>query len=212
MSRPALVRQRVAPGRRSANVDATRAASDGVRCPAMMHVTKIVDARAALVCALLALGGWSGCSSSGGAATDGGGTFDTGVASGGTLTWKENGTAHTALFAAAALARNSTLDVFQISGGDATGVGISFGIATRPPPVVTGSYNCGGAAYPIISFSYTGVDPQQPLTCTIDLTSVGLTTGSHAIGTFTASVPVSGGGTKTLTEGRFDIAENVASQ
>jgi len=151
----------------------------------------------------------AGCGSSGGGPGDGGATGDTGIAANGVLTWKEGGTVHSAPFAAAAMARSSMLDLLQITGAEPT-IGLSFGIAVRPPPLVAGSYACGGAGYPIVSFTYTGTEGEM-FSCAIELTSVGTVTGAHAVGRFSATLGVPGGGSKVITDGQFDIPVTVST-
>ena len=148
----------------------------------------------------------AGCGSTGnGAGPDGSGT-----PVGGGLTWKDNGAAHSALFPSAALVRSATLDLLEIAGGDAN-LAVALGVGVNPPPLAAGSYTCGGAGYPIVSLGYTGEDGHM-LACSVDLASVGLQTGAHVIGTFSGSVSVTGGAVKTITDGKFDLALNVASQ
>ena len=159
---------------------------------------------AVLLCAIGA-----GCSSSGGAG-DGGALRDTGTAlGGGVLTWKEGGTMHAAQFATAAMARSASLDLLEVTGAEQA-LGLAFGIGFMPPPLVAGPYTCGGTGYPIVSFTYNGTEGQM-LTCAIDLTSVGTVAGAHAVGTFTATLGVAGGGSKLITDGRFDVPMTVST-
>jgi hypothetical protein len=151
----------------------------------------------------------AGCSS-GGASGDGGAPRDTGSALGsGILTWKEGGTMHTAQFATGTMARSASLDLLEVTGADVA-VGLSFGVASMPPPLIAGAYACGGTGYPIVSLAYTGTDGQM-LTCAIDLTSVGTVAGAHTVGTFSASLGVAGGGIKAITDGRFDVVMTVST-
>jgi hypothetical protein len=126
-----------------------------------------------------------------------GGAPPTGGGSG--LTWLDNGTRHTALYPAAARAISAMTDFVQVSGGEASGIGISFGIA-MPPPLVPGSYPCGVSGNRIIvSFSYGNGSAGNSTTCTVTLTSVGDATGGRAVGTFSA---VSGA---SMITGTFDV-------
>jgi hypothetical protein len=111
-----------------------------------MKTTTTALAAAALLGALAA-----GCGS--GATGNRDGAAGTGNPTGSSLTWKENGTAHSAQFPSAALARSATLDLLEIAGADTT-LGLAFGIGVKPPPIMPGSYACGGGAYPIVSFAY----------------------------------------------------------
>jgi hypothetical protein len=158
----------------------------------------------ALLCAIAA-----GCSS-GAAPGDAGAPRDTGAAlGGGILTWKEGGTMHTAQFATGTMARSASLDLLEVTGADVA-VGLSFGVAVMPPPLVAGPYACGGSGYPIVSFSYTGTDGQM-LTCALDVTSLGTVAGAHTVGTFSASLSVAGGATKAITDGRFDVVMTIST-
>ncbi len=151
----------------------------------------------------------AGCGS-GGAATDAAVTgADAGLGTG-TLTWKDNGAMHTAQFASATIIRSANLDLLEIGAADPSS-GLALGVTVQPPPLTPGSYACGGTAFPIVSFSYNGTTGQNQV-CAIALTSVGLTSGAHVIGTFSATLAVTGGGTKAITEGRFDIVAVVSSQ
>ncbi len=158
-----------------------------------------------LAAALLLAATGLACGSGSGTAGDGGGV-DIGTAiGGGTLTWKEGGTTHTGQIATASIVRDAQLDLLEIGGADPK-VSVALGVSMGPPPLTTGTYNCGGTTYPIVSFSYTGTGADgTKLTCTIDLTAVGFTSGAHAVGTFSASFGLTGGGMGTVTDGRFDI-------
>jgi hypothetical protein len=143
---------------------------------------------------LLALA-MAGCGSSdGGAAPDGGAPGGTG----GGLTWLDNGTRHTALYPSAARVTSAMLDMVQVAGGEASGVGIAFGVS-MPPPLVPGSYPCGVSGNRIIvSFSYANAGVSS--SCTVTITSVGAATGGRATGTFSAVF-----GATMITGGTFDL-------
>jgi hypothetical protein len=156
----------------------------------------------------------AGCGGGGGA-TDGG-TAGTGggAGTGKLLTWKENGVAHTALVASAARVKSATSDILQASGSDAAGTALSFGVVVQPPPLALTTYDFnGGAGYPIVSMSYNagGVTSSVPTAISIVFTALGDTTGSHAAGTFTATLPHGDGTTKTITDGKFDLTLTVNS-
>jgi hypothetical protein len=164
-----------------------------------------ITASFALLCAIAA-----GCGSGGGTANDGAVSGDgAGPLGGGVMTWKEGGTPHTAQFATAAFAHSASLDLLNVVGSEPN-LGLAFGIGAKPPPLVTGQYACGGTGYPIVSLTYTGTEGQM-FTCAIDLTALGATAGSHAVGTFSATLGVAGGGSKVITEGRFDVPMTVST-
>jgi hypothetical protein len=131
----------------------------------------------------------------------------------GTLTWKENGVAKQASFAAAARVGSATSDMVQITGSNADPTGLSFGVVVKPPPLGPGAYACFGASYPIVSISYTSGTASSGASgsCSIVISTVGDVAGSHITGTFTATLPLGNGTTKTLTDGKFDVAQTVNS-
>jgi hypothetical protein len=149
----------------------------------------------------------AGCGSSKSAAPDGGGGT-----SGGSITWKENGQAHTAAFAAGSRAISSASDFVQFVGSEST-VAVSFGVATETPPLTTGTAACGvtGASAPFATLSYTGNNSALATTCSISLTTLGDTTGSRAAGTFAGSVALDSGGTAVITDGVFDVMLTVSN-
>jgi hypothetical protein len=126
----------------------------------------------------------------------------------GPLTWLEDGKRHTAPFGSAARVTSAMIDMVQVSGGEAGGTGISFGVS-MPPPLVPGTYPCGVSGNRIIvSFSYTSAGLYQ--TCSVTLTSIGAKSGERAVGSFSATFPASGG-TKLITSGTFDVPLTVNS-
>jgi hypothetical protein len=168
------------------------------------------NASIAIVAALLCAIG-VGCGSGGGTSGDAGLNHDSGSLPGvGTFTWKEGGTTHSAQFATASIITSANLELLEIGAGDPN-VGIAIAISVQPPPIAAGPYACGGITYPLVSFSYTGSSGQNQ-TCMINLTSVGTTTGSHVVGTFSASFALTAGGTKTITDGQFDVTAIVSAQ
>ena len=143
----------------------------------------------------------------GGNMNDGGGTSGSGA-----ISWKDNGTTMTSSFAAAARVKSANQDMVQITGSNSSGVGISFAVSTTPP-LIPGSYTCGiGANQEIVSFSYVmGSAGGNTPTCTVDIDAIGDATGTKVTGTFSASVPLDNGMTKTVTGGVFDVAQVVNS-
>jgi len=127
----------------------------------------------------------------------------------GNLSWLEDGVRRTALVSAAARVTSLMTDMLQVSGGQSGGIGIAFGVST-PPPLAPGTYTCGLTGNNVITtFSYNDAGVFQ--TCTITLTSVGAKTGERAVGTFSATFPAAGGGTKAITGGTFDIPQTVTA-
>jgi hypothetical protein len=162
---------------------------------------------AALLCA------GAGCGS-GGSGTLRDGSGGGGGSSGtGTLSWQDDGAAHATMFGTASLVTSSGLQILQIAGGEASGIGIAFGVSAKLA-VGLGTFQCGpgaNAGYPITSFSYTatGVDPLYQ-SCTVSVTALGAADGEHASGTFSAVLTKTAGGTKAITAGVFDLPLNVS--
>jgi hypothetical protein len=163
--------------------------------------------------AVAALAAGCGGSDGGMGSPDGGGSGGAGGLGMGTITWKENGAAKTTLFAAAARVMSAQSDMVQISGGTPDPTGIAFGVAVKPPPLVPGTYACFGGSYPIVSISYQskGASSGAMGSCSIVISTVGDVAGSHITGTFTATLPLDNGTTKTLTDGKFDLSQTVNS-
>ena len=153
--------------------------------------------------AVLAAG--AGCGSGtpkGGQGGSGGG----GGSNGSAILWQDDGALHQTSFATASLVSSSGIQILQIAGGEASGIGIAFGV-TDMPSVHTGSFQGGpapdGGAYPITSFSYTapGVDPLFQ-NCEVN---VNVLTATTVAGTFSAVLTKTAGGTKSITAGRIDL-------
>lgn len=176
------------------------------------RVTRSSNAIAA-VAACLALAavlsaGAAGCGSR--TARGGGGGSDGGY--NGTVSWQDDGVLHQTSFATASVVSSSGINILQIAGGEANGIGIAFGVSTKMPmPITIGVFQCGPAdggaypPYPVTSFSYTapGVDPLfQSCTLNIDLL------GGAIEGRFSAVLTKTAGGTKAITDGTFALPLN----
>lgn len=173
--------------------------------------TPIAAAAMCLALGATLLAGAAGCGSSAPGSPDGGGRG--GASGSGTLTWQDDGVSHQALFASATLVTSSGLQILQITGGEASGIGIAFGVSAKPA-VGLGAFQCGlgdAGGYPITSFSYTatGVDPLYQ-SCMVGITALGATSGTRASGTFSAVLNKTGGGTKAITAGVFDAALTIS--
>jgi hypothetical protein len=136
-----------------------------------------------------------------------------GPAGGGTMTWKENGAARSSSFGSASRVKSASSDMLQIVGSDTSGNAIAFGVVVMTPPLGPASFNCGGGGYPIVTMTYTAGSASSTIAtaCSIEITSVGDDMGSHAVGTFSGTLPLDNGTTKTITDGKFDLAQQVRS-
>jgi hypothetical protein len=168
------------------------------------NVLSAVTACLALAAALS--GGAAGCGS--GKSTGGGGGSGGGGGGNGVMSWKDDGVLHQTSYATASLVASSGIQILQIAGGEASGIGIALGV-TAMPAVTVGAFQCGpaadGGAYPITSFSYTapGVDPLFQ-SCTVAVETL----GTAVSGTFSAVLTKTAGGTKAITEGSFNLPLN----
>jgi hypothetical protein len=164
-----------------------------------------MDTRVAIAAASLlgiALAG-AGCGS--GDATKGDGAVSScqPAASGkGTISWLEDGSPECAASATATFSDNSAGTMIYLTGATPT-INIGMGVSTvlGPAPIV-GSYSCVPLDSRIVTFSYAQGMAAQ--TCELTLNMQG-TPGVHATGTFSASVLVAAGVTKTITSGVFDV-------
>ena len=170
----------------------------------------VAAAAMCLVFGAVLCAGAAGCGSNAAGTPDGGGRG--GASGNGTISWQDDGVAHQSLTASAALVTSSGIQILQLAGGEASGIGIAFGVSAKPT-VGLGAFECGPTAgsYPITSFSYTatGVEPLYQ-SCTVGITALGAATGERASGTFSAVLTKTGGGTKAITAGIFDVALTVS--
>lgn len=164
--------------------------------------------RAHMIAVLAGIGAvaLAGCGSS---ASAPGGVLGPGVGAGkGGITWLDDGVKHTSQFATAAQVKSATTALLEITGGDPL-QGIAMAIDT-PPPLLPGIYTCGVTGTNIIvSFSYNSAGSY--LTCTVELKTIGATAGTHVTGTFSATLATTGGGTKAITAGTFDVTQTISS-
>ena len=172
--------------------------------------TPIAAAAMCLSLGATLLAGATGCGSSSAGGPDGGG--GAGASGSGTLSWQDDGVAHQALFATATLTTSTGLQLLQIVGGEASGIGLALGV-TNKPAIGLGTFQCGASAagYPITSFSYTapGVAPLYE-SCTVIISALGAAKGELASGTFSAVLDKTAGGTKAITAGVFSAALTVS--
>jgi hypothetical protein len=159
-----------------------------------------------LLAALAVMCGSSGCGSGGGAKSDAAaGSCAASFTPGASMTWLDDGASECAQEVSAVLDSTATLDLLNIVGSQASGVGIAFGISTNGV-AIGGTYTCGDLTNRTVAVSFNyqqGSTPNLVSTCTIDVTSAG-GPGVKASGTFSAVVTLTGGGTKTVTNGAFD--------
>jgi hypothetical protein len=169
------------------------------------HPSPSLALLAALLLPAVACGGGGG-GGPGGSGGTGGGM----IAGGGTLTWLDDGVRHNATVGSAAFVHSAMMDLLQMSGGEPTGIGISFGVAATPPlGPTTVPCNMTGTR-PFVSFSYTGTEPVWD-SCSVTVSTLVLTGTTRVTGVFEAVFPKTGGGTTTLSSGTYDLPLTVSS-
>jgi hypothetical protein len=142
----------------------------------------------------------SGCGSS----NSGGAAGVNGVA------WNDDGVATTATLRTATRNISGSRDSLLVLGIASSGRAVSFSVSATAP-LTPQTFVCNQtSADQSVSFSYTDSDGGLQLatqSCTVTITHVGTPGGAHASGTFAAAFSLSGGGgTKTITNGSFDLA------
>ena len=154
-------------------------------------------------------GGTSG--SSGGGTDGGGGRAGTGGKAGGAdagipdITWIENGVLRTATYPSLATRHTTTAsDTFNFVGADVpANATVSFAVSSQA--TLDGTYACGADGGTIATLSYDNVVTTVQ-SCSLAVTFTTSAAGQpRATGTFEAVVVIPAG-TKTLTEGHFDVA------
>lgn len=142
---------------------------------------------------------------------DGGSTADAHVAGGGDaavfsggMTWKYDGTMHTANIVLGSRRKDTIIDFLEVVGAEGTtgdGVAIAISDVTpNNPNTIGGTYTCPGTTNQILIFTYNLTGSASPMSCTIVLTQAGVAGSQNAVGTFEAVL--SNG--HNITEGMFD--------
>jgi len=150
----------------------------------------------------------AGCGSKGASGGDGGVTGDCHaiIASDGVVRWDDDGAHQCADVIAADRSIGSQLDIIEIVASTINGPGLIITVSVMPPPPLGGTYTCDPDAGARTIFSYSTSTKMQapPTSCTVTFTNPGAP-GVHATGTFSATVSPPGGGSKSITNGFFDV-------
>src|SRR5262249_5334279 len=92
----------------------------------------------------------------------------------------------------------------------ADGSGITFLVeslpAGGPPRPLGGPYLCGTSSSLVVTFGTPDSEPGAVQSCSITILHAGTEDVAHATGTFAADVRVTGGATKHIPDGAFDLA------
>ena len=126
------------------------------------------------------------------------------------VTWFDNGAMMTATTGNATWASTAGKDSFDILGANhSAGVEI---YAAAPTPLAAQTFVCGQTA-PDQSLLLTygrHDDPAGPTiqleSCTVAITQIGAVGGAPVVGTFEVVFDLPGGGTRTITNGSFEIS------
>ena len=136
-----------------------------------------------------------------------GGAGGTGTSSGRQVTWVDNGIAETGLVALGVRASSGMTDSLEIIGSNA-GEGITLAV-TAPQPLGPQTFICNQTSSgQSVSVTTSGPDAGPELatqSCSVVLTEIGMAGGGRAVGTFSAVIMLSGGGSKVITNGSFDV-------
>jgi hypothetical protein len=150
----------------------------------------------------------AGCSSKGASGGDGSATNDchAQIASDGTFRWDDDGAHQCADVVAADRSIGSQLDFIEIVASTLNGPGVLITVSVVPPPSLGGTYACDAdaGAHTIFSYSTSTKMNAPPTSCTITFTNPGAP-GVHATGSFSATVSPPTGGSKSITNGFFDV-------
>jgi hypothetical protein len=177
--------------------------SSSPRPPARSSTWRLGFALAAVVfgCAI-------GCGSGGAAASatvDGATSCPTSLNAGATMGWQDDGQTKCAQIVSATYEAGSASTIFSIVGSTSSGLGVSFGVASTTGGVaIGGSYSCGVSGNVNGTFNYQqGSTPTFASTCSFTINSADGAGGTPASGTFSATLNLSGGGTKSISNGAF---------
>jgi hypothetical protein len=121
------------------------------------------------------------------------------------FTWLDDGVMTTATLGQATWASTGGRDsVEMLATTDRVGVTI---YAATPTPLTAQTFVCGSGQSLLLS--YRNDDPAGPTirtpSCTVVFTQIGAVGGAPVIGTFEVVFELSSGGTKSLTNGSFDL-------
>jgi hypothetical protein len=146
-----------------------------------------------------------GKSASGGSAGGGAGKGGAGGGGGADTAWLENGALRSATYASLATRHTTTVsDTFNFVATDFP-ASATLSFAASSQALLDGTYGCGATLATSVAVSYDNVAPADE-TCSITVTFTTDAAGQQrATGTFEAVVTIPAG-TKTLTDGHFDLA------
>jgi hypothetical protein len=122
---------------------------------------------------------------------------------GASVSWLENGTAECAYVVVATRMTSASQDFLEIVASTTSGIGLALTVVSYAS-TLGGTYECksdAGIASQYVDFVYPG---SSLVDCTITITNPGAPGGANAVGTFSATLAATGGGTTTITRGTFN--------
>jgi len=128
------------------------------------------------------------------------------IASDGEVRWDEDGVRQCADIVVADRSIGTDLDLIEIVASTINGPGVIISVEVFPPPPLGGTYTCDGdaGARSIFSYSTSTKMSATSTSCTVTFTNPGAP-GVHATGMFSATVSPPAGGSKSITNGFFDV-------
>jgi hypothetical protein len=148
--------------------------------------------------------------------TSGSSGAGTGSCAGSPVVWKDDGTTHCASTAEAILATTTARNPFD--GGPTVETSLevvttqlstsyTFGFIITTSAALGGTYDCTASPASVVEITYddVGVYSTTVVSCTLTVSLTPTDGGTLAVGTFSAVLSVSDGGTKTLSDGTFNI-------
>jgi hypothetical protein len=154
-----------------------------------------------------------GCGAGGSAQTnnDGSTSCSARFSPGATMSWQDDGTPECADLVSATYDAASATTIFSIIGSKASGLGVGFGVSTTTGGLtIGGTYPCGASGSFNGTFSYQqGSTDTFASTCSITVNSPDGAGGAPTTGIFSATLTLSGGATKTISNGVFSAPVSV---
>jgi hypothetical protein len=124
------------------------------------------------------------------------------------MTWDDDGTAVKPIGAKATMASTGGSDTYTITGTNLNGGSVVVAM-TAATPISAQTFVCGQTTSgQTVGISYIDSDGGINIveqSCTVVLTQVGKMGGPSVVGTFDAVLTLQAGGTKTISNGKFNL-------
>jgi hypothetical protein len=124
------------------------------------------------------------------------------------ITWKDDGTSEKAIVTLAMRGMQGTSDYLNLLGTNSS-VGITIVVGATGRSLGAETFTCNQTASDqTVTLTYSDADGGTLPTiqgCTVAVTQAGVLSGGPATGTFSAVFNLASGGTKSITEGSFNV-------